>query len=241
MVVVDARGAERERTVGGAAVGVGEQRVVAHPGGEEPLGEPADEHAVEVETEPQRDVAHEDAVAEPADAPEVGAELELERAAEHRHAGRRLDRVEAGESGERGLDLLRRLALDLRPVDPPRLGREVVAHEPLGPGRQLAPARGRVDREVVGPAWRRSACRSRVAASAASKCSGWGSRSVTARSAASSNSCVRAWRSRRSCHWSGPRTISATRLIVSQRVPGTARPRWNTGADASRRITSWRW
>ena len=83
MVVVDPRGAQGQRAVGGAAIGVGEEGVVVHPGGEEPLGQAAHEHAVEVEPEAERDVAHQQPVAEAADAPEVGVELELERAPEH--------------------------------------------------------------------------------------------------------------------------------------------------------------
>ena len=57
--------------------------------------------------------------------------------------GRGLDRVEPREPGQRGFDLLGRLALDLGPVGPPGLRRQVVAHEPLGPGGELAPARRR--------------------------------------------------------------------------------------------------
>ena len=83
MVVVDPGGAQRQRAVGGATVGVGEERVVVHAGREEPLGQAAHEHPVEVEAEAERHVTHEQPVAEAADATEVGVELELERAAEH--------------------------------------------------------------------------------------------------------------------------------------------------------------
>ena len=49
VVVVDPGGAQGERAVGGAPVGVGEQRVVAHAGREEALGQAAHEDPVEVE------------------------------------------------------------------------------------------------------------------------------------------------------------------------------------------------
>ncbi len=143
-----ARGAQEERAAGGPPIGIGEERVVAHSRGEESLGEAADEDPVEVEAESQGDVAHEQTVAEPAHPSEVGVELELERAPEHRQPGRRFDRVEPGEPRERGLDLVRRLALRVRPVRPPRLGRQMVTHEALGPGRELTPARLRGDGEV---------------------------------------------------------------------------------------------
>ena len=51
MVGVDPRRPQRQHAVRGAAVGVGEQRVVAHAGGEGALGEAAQEHAVEVEAQ----------------------------------------------------------------------------------------------------------------------------------------------------------------------------------------------
>ena len=51
VVGVDAGRAQREHAVGGAPVGVGEQRVVAHASGKRALGHAAQEHAVEVEAE----------------------------------------------------------------------------------------------------------------------------------------------------------------------------------------------
>ena len=124
--------------------------------GKSALGEPADEDAVEVEAEPERDVTHEQAVAESPDAAEVGVELELERAAEHVEPGRGLDGVEPGEPGERGLDLVGRPVLDLGPLAPPVLGRQVVAHEAFGPAGEVAPAGAGVDGEVADHARRRT-------------------------------------------------------------------------------------
>ena len=138
-----------QRAAGGASVDVGEQGVVPHPRGEEPFGESADEHAVEVESEPERDVPHQESVAEAPDPTEVGVELERERAAEDVDPRRRLDRLQAREPGQRGVDLLRCLTLVLGPVAPTVLGGEVVGHEPLGPRRELAPPGGGVDVEVV--------------------------------------------------------------------------------------------
>ncbi len=83
VVVVDAARPQGQRTVGGAAVGIGEERVVVHAGGEQPLGQPAHEHSIEIEPETQRDVTHEQPVAEATHAPQVGVELELQGAAEH--------------------------------------------------------------------------------------------------------------------------------------------------------------
>ena len=116
VVDVDPRRAQRQRAVGGTAVDVGEQRVVAHPRRERALRHPADEDAVEVEPQPQRDVPHEDALAEPADAAEVGVELQLERAEEHVDPRCRFHRVEAGEALERGLHLVGRFLLRLGPA-----------------------------------------------------------------------------------------------------------------------------
>ncbi len=149
VVVVDAAGPQGERAVGGAPVGVGEQRVVVHAGGEEALGESAHEHPVEVETESQRDVAHQQPVAEAPHPSQVGVELELERPAEHLDPGRRLDGVETRQAGERGVDLLAGLTFGLGPVGPARLGREVAAHQVLGPVGELTPARGGVDPQVA--------------------------------------------------------------------------------------------
>ncbi len=98
MVVVDPGGAEGERAVGGAAVGIGEERVVVHAGGEQSLGQPAHEHSIEIEPKTQRDVTHEQPVAEATDPPQVGVELELQRAPEDVDPRRRLDRVEAGQT-----------------------------------------------------------------------------------------------------------------------------------------------
>ena len=223
MVVVDARGPQRELALGGAPFGVGEQRVVADPGGEQTLGQPAHEDPIEIEAQPQGDVAHQQTVAEPADAPQVGVELQLERAPEHRQPRVRLDRVEAGEAGQRRLHLLRRPPLDLGPVGPPRLRREVVVHEALGPTREVAPAAaGSTARSSTSVATK--SCSARVAASSASKCSGCGSRSVTARSAASSNSDVRGVAVEALVPLLGPRTISAVRLIFSQPPPAPPGP-----------------
>ena len=83
VVVVDPGRPQGEGAVSGAAVGVGEQRVVVHAGGEESLRQPADEHPIEVEPEAQRHVTHEQPVAEATDPAEVGVELQLERAPEH--------------------------------------------------------------------------------------------------------------------------------------------------------------
>ena len=140
MVVVDARRAQRQHALRGAPVGVGEQRVVADAHGERTLGETAHEHAVEVEPEAERDVAHEDALAEATDPPEVGVELELERAAEHVEAGGGLDRIEPGEAIERRFDLVGGLLLRLRPCATAGIVGEELAQQPPRPERQIAPA-----------------------------------------------------------------------------------------------------
>ena len=57
--------------------------------------------------------------------------------------------VEPGEPGQRGLDLLRRPALDLGPLAPTVLGCQVVAHEAFGPAGEVAPAGVGVDGEVA--------------------------------------------------------------------------------------------
>ena len=153
--------------------------------GNSALGEAAHEHAVEVEPEAERHVAHEHAVAEPADAAEVGVELELERAAEHVHAGRGLDRVEAGEPVQRGFDLVGRLRSASGHVGP--AGLAAPRWSRTRPSAQAASSRqpgGGVDREVVDQRGDEGLQLARVAASSRSKCSGRGSRSVTARSAA---------------------------------------------------------
>ena len=129
VVVVDARCAQRQHTVGRAPIGIGEQGVVVHPGGEGALCEPAHEHAVEVEPEPERDVTHEDAVPEVADAAEVGIELELERAAEHVETGSGLDRVEPGETIERRLHFVGGVLLRLGPRRASAIVREKLAQE----------------------------------------------------------------------------------------------------------------
>ena len=116
VIDVDPLGTQAQRAAGGAAVVVGEQRVVPDPRGEGALDQPADEDAVEIEAQPEGDRADQDAVAEATDPAEVGVELERERAPEHVEPGRGLDRVEAGEPFEGGLHLLRRLALVLGPA-----------------------------------------------------------------------------------------------------------------------------
>ena len=132
-------GAERQRALGGAPVGVGKERVVAHVRRKGAFDEPTHEHAVEVEAETESDMPHEDSVAETADATQIGVELELERAAEDVEAGRRLDRVEPGEAFERGLHLVGRALLRLGPLRTPRVVGEEVVHDPPCPGGQIVP------------------------------------------------------------------------------------------------------
>ena len=76
---------------------------------------------------------HEDAIAQAPDAAEVGVELERQRPPEDLCARCRFDRVEPGQTFQRRFDLLRRLDLGIGPAVPPRLGREVVAHQAFGP------------------------------------------------------------------------------------------------------------
>ena len=65
------------------ALVVGEERVVAHGGGERALGQAEHDDEVEVEADAHLDGADEHAVAEAADPAEVVLELELEGAVEH--------------------------------------------------------------------------------------------------------------------------------------------------------------
>ena len=151
-----------------------------------------------------------------------------------------LDRVEAGQAGRARRRSSRRPAARPRASRrAPGLGGEVVADQALGPPGEVAPARGGIDPQVAHERRRRSpGARGCRPSSRSSRC-GRGSRSVTARSASSSPSTCTAYRSSRCCQCSGPRTISAARLMRSQLALGTSRPSpvapaWWRGA-ASRR------
>ena len=80
--------------------------------------------------------------------PRSSSSWRVEGAAEHVEAGWALDRVEAGEALERGVDLVGGLLLGLGPARRRGTRADVVAHETLRPRDELTPrgARGRAAR-----------------------------------------------------------------------------------------------
>ena len=94
-------------------------------------------------------MTHQEAVAEPTDAAEVGVELELERAPEHVDPGVASTASRPASRSSAASIFSAACSLDLGPRRPAALRCQVVAHEPFGPGGEVAPAGGRVDVEVV--------------------------------------------------------------------------------------------
>ena len=86
MLALHPVGPQGQLAGGAGPLVVGEEGVVAHGGRERALGEPEDDHQVEVEADAHLDGADEHAVAEATHPPEVLLELELEGAVEHLEA-----------------------------------------------------------------------------------------------------------------------------------------------------------
>ena len=212
--------------------------------GNSALGQAAHEDAVEVEPETERHVAHEDAVAEATDAAEVGVELELERAPEHLDARAR-PRPRRARPGGRARPRPSRPPGARPRASRPRRGlrREVVAHEALGPGGELAAtlAAG-VDREVVdqrGDEGLQLARRGELALEVLGVRLAVGDRPLRRQLAL--QRCGRAARAARATARRRARSPATPADALPARRRARARPSRNTGADASRRMTSWRW
>ena len=116
VLALDASESQRQLVAGGFAFVVGEERVVVHRCGEGALGETEHDDEVEIEADPHRDRTDEHTVAEASDPTEIRFELERQRAGEHVEAHRAFDRVERGESIERGLDAVGGLPLAVGPT-----------------------------------------------------------------------------------------------------------------------------
>jgi len=128
---------------GGAAVGVGEERVLQPDGGQRALGEPEDHEPLEGEPGHHRQRPHQHAFAEAARPAQGGVERGVERPAEHVDVrGRPAHGVEAPERFEGDVDAVSRPLLLGGPVPAPAGRPEGGAEQLGGAAGQLGPVAG---------------------------------------------------------------------------------------------------
>ena len=151
--------AQGQLAVGAPALAVGQQRVVTHDAGQGALGQADDHHEVEVEAGGEGQRRHQDALAEAAHPAEVGVELEGQRAPEGVEGRRAVDRIEGGEPGEDGVDLLERPLLVGGPARPGARRRRGGPRPGAGASATAPPTCGAARRRPRLPARRPAAAR----------------------------------------------------------------------------------
>ena len=122
-------------------IGVGKERVVAHPSGQHPFTHTDDDDQFELEPHDGADGTDENALAEPTDAAEIVVELIVEGACEAWEVAGRVDSVDLPEALEDLIDPVSRRLLRRRPLRAGPLGAEHVAQDCPSPRRQCGPRR----------------------------------------------------------------------------------------------------